>query len=107
MGLFNWTFSILNYKKYLFDGTEQLNHVYYLWRFISMKTLANLKPNEEAIVKQLKASELLPKLLEMGLYEGKKVMVLFKAPTGDPIAVQVGNYVLSMRKSEAEQIIIE
>lgn len=72
-----------------------------------MRTLADLKPNIESIVKELKASDLLPKLLEMGLYEGKQVTVLFKAPTGDPIAVQVGNYVLSMRKSEAEQIIIE
>lgn len=72
-----------------------------------MRTLADLKPNVESIVKELKATDLLPKLLEMGLYEGKKVMVLFKAPTGDPIAVQVGNYVLSMRKSEAEQIVIE
>lgn len=72
-----------------------------------MRKLADLKPNIESIVKELKASDLLPKLLEMGLYEGKQVTVLFKAPTGDPIAVQVGNYVLSMRKSEAEQIIIE
>ncbi len=72
-----------------------------------MKTLAQVELNKPALILQLKENPLLPKLLEMGLYEGKTVEVLFKAPTGDPIAVQVGNYVLSMRKSEAEQILVD
>lgn len=37
----------------------------------------------------------------MGFYEGKEVEMLYKAPLGDPIAVRVGDYVLSMRKNEA------
>jgi len=35
------------------------------------------------------------------------VKVLFKAPFGDPIAVDVDGYVLSLRKSEADLVQIE
>jgi Fe2+ transport system protein FeoA len=40
----------------------------------------------------------------MGLYSGKPVEVLFKAPFGDPIAVDVDGYVLSMRLDEAAYV---
>ena len=52
-------------------------------------------------------SELSSKLLEMGFYEGKELEVLYKAPFGDPIAVRVGDYTLSMRKKEANLIEVE
>lgn len=56
------------------------------------------------VVKHLKKGSLTTKLLEMGLVEGQQVEVLFKAPFGDPIAVSVGDYVLSLRLDEAEWI---
>jgi Fe2+ transport system protein FeoA len=56
------------------------------------------------VVKHLKKGELSTKLLEMGLVEGQQVEVLFKAPFGDPIAVSVGDYVLSLRLEEAEWV---
>jgi Fe2+ transport system protein FeoA len=37
----------------------------------------------------------------MGLYQGQEVEVLFKAPFGDPIAVNINGYVLSLRLNEA------
>lgn len=46
-------------------------------------------------------------MMEMGLVEGKKLKVLFRAPFGDPIAVDVDGYVLSLRKNEAELVIVE
>ena len=58
-------------------------------------------------MKQVLPSGLSSKLLEMGFYAGKEVEVLYKAPFGDPIAVRVGDYVLSMRKSEAKLIEVE
>jgi Fe2+ transport system protein FeoA len=58
-------------------------------------------------VKQVLPSVLSSKLLEMGFYTGKEVEILYKAPFGDPIAVRVGDYVLSMRKSEANLIEVE
>jgi Fe2+ transport system protein FeoA len=69
-----------------------------------MRTLADLPLRKKTVVLQIKESALKPKLLEMGLYTGKTVEVLFRAPFGDPIAVDVDGYVLSMRLDEANQI---
>ncbi len=52
-------------------------------------------------------SLLKPKLLEMGFIVGEKVDVLFKAPFGDPIAVDIKGYVLSLRIDEAATVIVE
>lgn len=40
----------------------------------------------------------------MGLYPGKEIKIIFKAPFGDPIAIDIDGYTLSLRKSEASQI---
>jgi ferrous iron transport protein A len=69
-----------------------------------MTTLAQIPMNHQMIVTSIKESSLKPKLLEMGIYAGKKVEVLFKAPFGDPIAVDIDGYVLSMRLDEANLI---
>lgn len=72
-----------------------------------MKTLAEAPLQTSAAVVGISESDLRPKLLEMGLYPGKPVRVLFKAPFGDPIAVDVDGYVLSMRLDEARLVHIE
>ncbi|WP_300666266.1 FeoA family protein [Fluviicola sp.] len=72
-----------------------------------MKTLAQIPLNQKTKILGIAESELKPKLLEMGLYTGKEVEVLFKAPFGDPIAVDISGYVLSMRLSEAILIEVE
>lgn len=46
------------------------------------------------------------KLLEMGCLPGTQVTMTHIAPFGDPIAVKVSGYVLSMRKDEAATIIV-
>ncbi len=69
-----------------------------------MKTLAQLPVNKRSLVVNIKEGALHTKLLEMGLYSGKPVEVLFKAPLGDPIAVDVDGYVLSMRLDEAAYV---
>lgn len=69
-----------------------------------MKTIADLPLEKRSVVTAVKESALRPKLLEMGIYVGKTVEVLFKAPLGDPIAVNIDGYVLSMRLDEARLI---
>ena len=59
--------------------------------------LSNIKNNETVIVRALKDSSFKVKMMEMGLVEGKKLQVLFRAPFGDPIAVDVDGYILSLR----------
>lgn len=68
------------------------------------KTLARLSCGETAKVVSIKGDELRSKLLEMGLTPGSNVTHLYKAPLGDPIAIEVNGYVLSMRIQEAALI---
>lgn len=68
------------------------------------KTLAQLAMGESGQVTSIKGDELRSKLLEMGLTPGSMVTHLYNAPFGDPIAVEVNGYVLSMRKQEAALI---
>ena len=71
-------------------------------------TLDHLDINRSAIVKGLTSdanSDVLSgKLTDMGLYPGKEIKVLFKAPFGDPIAVDIDGYVLSLRRFEASLV---
>lgn len=68
------------------------------------QTLATSKRGKILNVLSVQQSAISAKLVEMGLYAGQEVEVLFRAPFGDPIAVNVGGYVLSLRLSEASLI---
>ena len=45
--------------------------------------------------------------MDMGITKGVSVYVRKVAPLGDPIEVTVRGYELSLRKAEAEKIIVE
>ena len=47
-----------------------------------------------------------PRLMEMGLLVGTKVELVRFAPMGDPVEIKVRGYNLTLRKSEAEQILV-
>lgn len=68
------------------------------------KSLSIVNTGEIVTISNLEESSLKPKLMEMGLIAGKKLKVLFKAPFGDPIAIDLGGYVLSLRLDEARLI---
>jgi len=46
------------------------------------------------------------KLLAMGLTKGIAVKVVKVAPLGDPIGIEVRGYELSLRKSEADVLVV-
>jgi len=48
-----------------------------------------------------------PRLMEMGLLVGSKVQLVRFAPMGDPVEIKVRGYNLTLRKSEAEQILVK
>lgn len=72
-----------------------------------MRTLANLKKHEKGIIKGFNDDTLSVKLMEMGCLPGTEVSVDLIAPFGDPIAIGVAGYCLSLRKEEAASIMIE
>ncbi len=72
-----------------------------------MPTLADLKKNQEARIKELQPSECATRLLALGCVPGSKVRFQYTAPLGDPICVAVNGSLLAMRKSEAATIVVE
>jgi len=48
-----------------------------------------------------------PRLMEMGLLVGTQVELVRFAPLGDPVEIRVRGYNLSLRKHEAEQILVQ
>lgn len=47
------------------------------------------------------------KLLAMGLTRGTEITIERIAPMGDPVAIQVRGFALSLRKEEASALIVE
>ncbi|HVA99323.1 MAG TPA: FeoA family protein [Bacteroidia bacterium] len=71
-----------------------------------MDTLADLKIGESAIIVAFTDEEMGLKLMEMGCIPGEIIKLERVAPMGDPIAVSVSGYVMSLRKAEAATITI-
>lgn len=46
------------------------------------------------------------RLREMGLTKGTRLKLVRRAPLGDPIQIEVRGYHLSLRKDEAERIVV-
>lgn len=47
-----------------------------------------------------------PRLMEMGLLVGTPVELVRFAPLGDPVEIKIRGYNLTLRKQEAEQILV-
>lgn len=48
-----------------------------------------------------------PRLMEMGLLVGTAVELVRFAPLGDPVEIRVRGYHLTLRRHEAEQILVQ
>ncbi len=68
--------------------------------------LTDLPFKQRAIIHSFGETELYVKLLEMGCIPDEEISVELTAPLGDPIAVNVAGYQLSLRKNEAEHILV-
>ncbi|MDF2541490.1 MAG: iron transporter FeoA [Herbinix sp.] len=71
-------------------------------------TLKELKPGQEGTV--ISIGEKGParrRIMDMGVTPGAVVKVIKVAPLGDPIEINVRGYELSLRKEEANQILIQ
>lgn len=73
-----------------------------------MKTVDQLKPNESGIVVRLGSSGALRRrIIDMGITPGATIIMRKTAPFGDPIEINVRGYELSIRKSEAKEIVVD
>lgn len=70
--------------------------------------LSELSVGTTAIVREFqKTGTAFVRLREMGLLVGTRVVLIRTAPLGDPIEIKVRGYNLTLRKSEAEHVMVE
>lgn len=66
--------------------------------------LSQLPTGTKAVIKSQDDSDFRLTLMEMGCIPGEPVWVEMIAPMGDPLAIQIAGYYLSIRKKDAENI---
>ena len=71
-----------------------------------MTTLAQLTIGMSAIIKSFTDVDTSLKLMEMGCVPGETITISNIAPMGDPIAINISGYQLSLRKNEAAKVIV-
>jgi len=70
--------------------------------------LSTLRPGQQGVIVRLGAKgPLKRRLLDMGVVRGESIEVVRMAPLGDPVEFLLKGYRLSLRKKEAEQILVE
>ena len=73
-----------------------------------MKTLKEAKVGDTVTVVKLHGEGAIKRrIMDMGITRGVSVNVRKVAPLGDPIEVTVRGYELSLRKADAEMIVVE
>lgn len=70
--------------------------------------LSDLKVGETGVIAKMNyTGAARQRLLAMGLVKGETILVKRVAPLGDPIDFVIKGYHLSLRKTEADEILVE
>ena len=73
-----------------------------------MKTLREVACGQTVTVKKLSgAGPVKRRIMDMGITKGTSIFVRKVAPLGDPVEVTVRGYELSLRKADADMILVE
>jgi ferrous iron transport protein A len=73
-----------------------------------MRSLDQLRPGQRGRITAIQGADaLVQRLMEMGLIEGEAIELVSVAPLGDPIEIRLGDYRLSLRRTEASRVLIE
>ena len=73
-----------------------------------MGSLKEIKCGQTVTVKKVEGlGAIRRRIMDMGITRGCEVYVRKVAPLGDPIEVTVRGYELSLRKADAEMIVVE
>lgn len=71
------------------------------------KTLKSLKPGESGTILMIKGKgPVKRRLMDMGVVRGSEFVVERVAPLGDPIEIKIKDYNLTLRKEDAENILV-
>jgi ferrous iron transport protein A len=69
--------------------------------------LSSLKVGEKGTIHHFNDENIALKLMEMGCLPGEIVTLERFAPMGDPMAINVAGYALSLHKSEAACVVLQ
>ena len=73
-----------------------------------LKKLVEFKVGETGLIKKVEGEgRLRRRLFDMGVTPGATVYLRKKAPLGDPLEITIRGYELTLRKSEAELVVLE
>ena len=73
-----------------------------------MRTLKEVKVGETVKVTKLNGEGAVKRrIMDMGITKGVEIYVRKVAPLGDPVEVTVRGYELSLRKNDAEMVVVE
>jgi ferrous iron transport protein A len=73
-----------------------------------MKTLKEVKLGETVKVTKIEGEGAIKRrIMDMGITKGASIYVRKVAPLGDPIEITIRGYELSLRKMDAEKILVE
>ena len=73
-----------------------------------MKKLSEFNVGESGVILKVDGEpKIKRRLFDMGVTPGAEVYLRKKAPLGDPIELTIRGYELTLRKTEAETIIVE
>lgn len=73
-----------------------------------MTTLKEIKCGQTVKVKRVEGEGAVRRrIMDMGITKGSEIYVRKVAPLGDPIEINIRGYELTLRKYDAEKIIVE
>ncbi|WP_346930665.1 ferrous iron transport protein A [Clostridium sp.] len=73
-----------------------------------MSTLKDVKPGQTVTVVKIHGEGAVKRrIMDMGVTKGSSIHLRKVAPLGDPIEITIRGYELSIRKSDAEKILVE
>lgn len=72
-----------------------------------LRRLTDVPAGKEVTIMEFANEDIHIKLMEMGCVPGEVIWIDKIAPLGDPISVAVSGYMLSLRKEEAANILVE
>lgn len=73
-----------------------------------MKTLKDIKVGERATVVKLEGEGAIRRrIMDMGITKGTEIFIKKVAPLGDPLELTVRGYQLSIRKADAQKILVQ
>lgn len=70
--------------------------------------LSELAVGASAVVREMpKTGSAFVRLREMGMLAGTRISLVRVAPLGDPLEIRLRGYHLTLRKSEAEHVLVD